>query len=207
MYLGELPLFLKGDRNYVHGTTIFDEVIKLLSKNSFNNINNIEFFINKVATTNLKLAVEPLNARNAFSPANVAIMRFTMKGQPMQACISTADGVPKIRLPYDESLIIDHCEIDFAGRGITIENNDSGFSQIEVLVSMNKALHLNTLKKPENTSWVFCRFDSPSWTPTDNPVDITITLQRLLGTRLTRANVELGGQFFGQIYFSAKASP
>lgn len=199
-----LKLVFKGERNYVHGTTMFDETVRLLSDAGYEPLNAIQFLIYKMISTNLKLVVEPY--REA-APANedAAVMRFAADGQSMQACVKLQDGMPETRVPYDESAVLNHCEIDATTRRIRLLNDGFGFSQIEVLVSINKALHLAVLDKPA-TSWVFCRWDSPAWPLPADLSGVTVTLKQTLGTRLTRADVELAGQMLGQIYFSAKAA-
>lgn len=201
----KLKLAFKGERNYVQGTTIFDETIRLLSAAGHSQLNNLEFLIHKITSANLRLVIE---THHDTAPAfdDIAVMKFVANGQPMHACIRPDAGVPDVRVPYDESAVVDRCEIDAATRSIRLVLDDSGFSQIEVLVSMNKALHLAVLEKPEGTSWVFCRWDSPCWLLPADLSGVTVTLKQTLGTRLTRADVELRGQVLGQIYFSAKAA-
>lgn len=200
-----LKLVFKGERNYVHGTTMFDETVRLLSDAGYEPLNAVEFLIHKMTSANLKLVVEPYREAAPASD-DVAVMRFAADGQPMQACVKLQDGMPETRMPYDESAVSNRCEIDAAARSIRLLNDGFGFSQIEVLVSMNKALHLAVLDKPADTSWVFCRWDSPVWPLRADLSGATVTLKQTLGTRLTRADVELDGQMLGQIYFSAKAA-
>lgn len=200
-----LKLVFKGERNYVQGTTMFDETVRLLSDAGYEPLNAIQFLIHKMISTNLKLVVEPYREA-APAGEDAAVMRFAADKQSMQACVKLQDGMPETRMPYDESAVLNHCEIDAATRSIRLLNDRSGFSQIEVLVSMNKALHLAVLDKPADTSWVFCRWDSPAWPLSADLNGVTVTLKQTLGTRLTRADVELAGQMLGQIYFSAKAA-
>jgi hypothetical protein len=200
-----LKLVLKGERNYVHGTTMFDEVVRLLSDVGCKQLNAVEFLIHKMTSANLKLVVEPYREVSPVSD-DIALIRFVVNGQSMQACVKLQEGMPETRMPYDESAVTNRCEINVANRSIRLLNDGFGFSPIEVLVSMNKALHLAVLDKPADTSWVFCRWDSPAWPLLAGLSGVTITLKQTLGTRLTRADVELAGQLLGQIYFSAKAA-
>ncbi|MBD3815348.1 MAG: hypothetical protein IE913_02600 [Halothiobacillus sp.] len=199
-----LRLVFKGARNYVHGTTMFDETARLLLAAGYNQMADVKFVIHEMTSVNLRLVVEEYHD-NAVADS-VAIMRFTADGQPMQARIVPDDGVPEARVPYDESIIENCCQIDSAGRSIQLARDSSGFSQIEVLVSMNKALHLAVLEKPAQTSWVFCRWDGSAWPLPADLSGVTIGLKQTLGTRLTRAEVVLGQETLGQIYFSAKAA-
>ncbi|MGE8567007.1 hypothetical protein D3C85_953570 [compost metagenome] len=199
-----LKLVFKGARNYVQGATMFDEAVRLLAEAGYNQLVDVKFLIHEMTSVNLRLVVEQYQDNVAAD--SVAIMRFTADGQPMQARIVPDDGAPDVRVPYDESMIVNCCQIDSAARSIQLARDSSGFSQIEVLVSMNKALHLAVLEKPAQTSWVFCRWDGSAWPLPTDLSGLTIRLKQTLGTRLTRADVGMGQETFGQIYFSAKAA-
>ena len=199
----DLNLMFKGERNYVHGPTIFDETVRLLSEAGYKQLNTVNFLIHKMTNSNLKLVVEPYHEA-ARTDDDVAVLKFAVDERPMLACIKLRSGTPDKRIPYDESTVWDRCKIDVATRSIQLLKDGFGASPIEILVSMNKALHLAVLDKPVGTSWVFCRWDSPAWPLPDDLSGMTITLKQTLGTRLTRADVELNGQMLGQIYFSAK---
>ncbi|WP_313698726.1 hypothetical protein [Achromobacter sp.] len=200
----KLKLVFKGARNYVHGTTMFDETVRLLAEAGYNQLADIKFVIHEMTSVNLRLVVEEYHDIAAAN--SVAIMRFTAGGQAMQARIVSDDGAPAARVPYDEARIESCCQIDTTTRDIRLSRDISGFSQIEVLVSMNKALHLAVLEKPAQTSWVFCRWDGFAWPLPADLSGVTIRLKQTLGTRLTRADVALGQETLGQIYFSAKAA-
>jgi hypothetical protein len=199
----KLKISFKGNRNYVHGTTMFDETVRLLSEVGYRQLVKVEFLINRMSSANLRLAVEPYRETSSANDA-VAVMRFYANEHAMQACIKIDDGVPETRISYNETAVTDICEIDAATRSIRLLNELVGFSQIEVLVSMNKAMHLAVFDNPAKTSWVFCRWDSLAWPLPASMSGVTITLKQALGTRLTRADVELGNQMLGQIYFSTK---
>jgi hypothetical protein len=198
-----LKLAFKGERNYVHGTTMFDETVRLLSEAGYTQLNNVEFLIHRMTSANLRLVVEPYR-ENLSASDDVAVMRFSANEHSMQSYIKLHEGMPETRMPYDESAVSDRCEIYAATRSIQLVNDGVGYSQIEVLVSMNKSLHLAVLDKPADSSWVFCRWNSLAWPLPANLRGVTVTLKQTLGTRLTCANVELGGQILGQLFFSAK---
>ncbi|ASC64846.1 hypothetical protein B9P52_11255 [Achromobacter denitrificans] len=176
----------------------------MLSEAGYKQLIDVKFLIHEMTSANLRLVIEPHH--DSAVADSVAIMRFTADGQPMRARIVPDEGTPDVRVPYDESVIEECCQIDVAARSIQLAKDDSGFSQIEVLVSMNKALHLAVLEKPAQTSWVFCRWDGSELPLPADLSGVTIGLRQALGTRLTRADVELGQEMLGQIYFSAKAA-
>lgn len=204
MHDDKLKLVFKGERNYVQGPTIFDETIRLLAGAGYNPLHDVEFLIHKMTSANLRLVIE---THRDSTPAvdDVAVMRFMANGQPVQAYVRPDSGDPDARVPYDESEVTNRCALDTSARSVRLAQDGFGFSPIEVLVSMTKALHLAVLEKPANTSWVFCRWDSPCWPLPADLSGVTITLKQVLGTRLTRADVERGDLCIGHIYFSARA--
>jgi len=105
----KLTLAFKGGRNYVHGTTMLDETTRLLSDSGYTRLNDIEFLIHRMTDTNLELALVPGNENGAASADDVAVMRFVVDGRPLQVRIRSIEGVPDLRLPYDESLVVDRC--------------------------------------------------------------------------------------------------
>lgn len=202
----KLNLAFKGMRKYIQGPDILNQAMQRIRETHEGNLSNIEFLINQMSNNNLHLEFESAEKGPAPELGDIAIVRLAIGERKLQARIKIDAGEPDMRLPYDESAVTNCCQIDAEARGIRLLRDESGFSQIEVLVSMNKALHLAVLDKPADTNWVFCRWSSPEWPLPADLSDVSVTLKQALGTRLTRADVELGGIILGQIYFSAKAA-
>lgn len=202
----KLKLGFKGERKYIQGPDILNQAMQCILQTYQGDLGNVEFLIHRMTGNDLYLEFESLDKGVVPEPDDIAILRLTVGNEQIQARIRPDSGTPDQRVAYDESLVTKQCQLDAATRSIKLVNDDSGFSQIEVLVSMNKALHLAVLDKPADTSWVFCRWDSPVWPLRADLSGATVTLKQTLGTRLTRADVELDGQMLGQIYFSAKAA-
>ncbi len=199
-----LDIGFKGERNYIHGTDMFNQAMRVIRKNQLGEIRDIDFIIQRMATQHLQLEIEKAEGSRSAAPDDVAVLKFTIGEERFFARLMTIPGAPQARVPYDESLVTRHCLINSADRTVRLAEDCSGHSSIEKLVSMNKALHLAVLEKPADTQWVFCR-----WHSSDRPMpeDLThaeIILRQTLGSRLTRADVMLNDCQLGQIYFSAK---
>jgi len=199
-----LKIGFKGERNYIHGTDMFDQAMRIIRQHRPGEIRDIEFIIQRMATQYLQLEVEQAEGSRNASPNDVAVIKFTIGEKRFFARLMTVPGAPQARVPYDESLVTRHCQINTAGRSIRLAEDCSGHSSIERLVSMNKALHLAVLEKPADTQWVFCRWDSSGWPMPEDLNHAEIILRQTLGSRLTRAHVMLNDCQLGQIYFSAK---
>ncbi|WP_422420016.1 hypothetical protein [Pseudomonas sp. GZD-222] len=199
-----LKVGFKGEREYIQGPDIFNHTMQIIRQKHLGEICDVEFLIQRMATSHLQLEIEPAeNARKA-DAADIAIIKLAVGNERLQARITAAPGVPEQRTPYDESVVTSYCQIDSDARSIQLTDDRSDYNSIEKLVSMNKALHLAVLEKPAGTQWVFCRWDSPSWPLPEALTCATVILRQTLGTRLTRADVMLDDHRLGQIYFSAK---
>lgn len=201
-----LNLTFKGDRTYIHGCSMVDESTRILNRAFQGEISMLEFMIHKMTNKNLFLKIYDLKSCTSPSKDDIAITRFVINGQPILGRICSTSGQPNKRSPYNEAEIVDLCEINFSERKILLLSDISTHSAIEILVAMNKSLHLQTLKKPESSSWVFCRWDSPKWPLPKNLNGVTISIKQALGSRLTKSEVCLNGAILGNIYFSAKAT-
>lgn len=199
-----LDIGFKGERNYIQGPDMLNQVMQIIQRNRLGEIRDIEFIIQRMASQHLQLEIEQAEGSRSASPDDVAVIKFTMGEKRLFARLLTAPGAPQARVPYDESLVTRHCQINTVDRSIRLAEDSSGHSSIERLVSMNKALHLAVLEKPAGTQWVFCRWDSAGWPMPDDLTHAEVILRQTLGSRLTRADVMLNECQLGQIYFSAK---
>ncbi|AXQ49176.1 hypothetical protein ACLPJF_07910 [Pseudomonas vlassakiae] len=199
-----LDIGFKGERNYIQGPDMLNQAMQIIQINRLGEIRDIEFFIQRMTSQHLQLEIEQAEASRSSSPDDVAVIKFTIGEERLFARLTTAPGAPQARVPYDESLVTRHCQINTVDRSIRLAEDSSGHSSIEKLVSMNKALHLALLEKPDDTQWVFCRWDSAGWPLPEDLNHAEVVLKQTLGSRLTRADVMLNECQLGQIYFSAK---
>lgn len=202
-----LDVGFKGNRSYIQGPDIHEQAMHCIQRKFPGGIRDIEFLIQNMTACHLQLQIEPVEGIHAPLSDDVAILRFTVGEERKQARIMVASGAPEKRGAFDESKVTFHCRIDKEARSVQLINDCSGFSSIEKLVSMNKALHQAVLDIPGGTQWVYCRWSSPAWPLPVALGGAKVTLKQTLGTRLTRADVTLDGLGLGQIYFSAKPVP
>lgn len=202
----DLELGFKGARKYIQGPDIFNESIRVLANEVSGEITRLEFLIHKMTDRELYLIIDESVAFPVHEEQDIATLRLNDQQKQFQARICATAYQPARRQPYDESTITNRCILDTDAKEIILKDNAVPYSVMEVLVSMNKALHLAVLPKPEGSSWVFCRWDSPAWPLPENIKGVTVSLKQALGTRLTRSDVSLDGKLLGQIYFSAKAA-
>jgi len=201
----EINTKFKGARTYIQGPDILNQVMGVINGRHDGDLANIKFLIHQMVNGNLTLELTSEDNLNP-DPDEVAVIRLQANGKPLLGRIKRGRGQPLERVPYDELLVTEQCVIDREKRSITLERDSSGFTPIEILVSMNKALHLAVLEKAKDASWVFCRWEGPEWPLPASLAGVCVSIEQTLGTRLTRSTVKLGGKGIGSIYFSAKAA-
>lgn len=203
----ELSLCLKGSREYIQGANMLIASMEAIAQRAQGkSIQNLNFSINKMTAKNLVFTWWEKGQPLAVHREPIATCFFDLEGVPYEGGLVENKDSVKMRVPFDESLITSRCEISPIEKVIRLIDTPSGISPIEILVSMNKALHYQVYTIPGDSQWVFCRWESAAWPINDEMAGITITLEQSLGTRLTRARVELKKELIGRIYFSARNS-
>ncbi len=201
----ELNFSFNGARQYIHGPDIFNECVRLLQEQFNGALEGVEFVIHRMTDSNLMLTVCEQEGSPQPVAQAVAEFRFKAGGKNWEALLVEKGGRPESRNAYDESLVVDRCDIDLQGRHVVLDRGEAPYSAMETMVSMNKALHLKVFPDLDG-SWVFCRWSSPQWPLAESLSGVCIQLTQTLGTRLTRSEVSLDGKVLGHIYFSARSS-
>lgn len=199
----DLNFRYKGDRQYIHGTDMFNKCFRVMKEQTQGKIENLEFTIHKMTDSNLSLMLYQNQQFLDVDDRDIAILKFSSCGLLWQANLINADTKPTDRYSYDEASIVELCEIDDTARYIFLNSGETPYSEIETLVSMTKALHLKLFPQLLS-SWVFCRWESPCWPLGGSMRGVCIRLLQAAGTRLTKSEVSLEGEVLGNIYFSAR---
>lgn len=196
-----LQFQFKGARDYVQGPDMWNQTFEFMREHwPSEQVGKFDFTIHKMTGHNLWIAtvLEPTHSRP------IATIEFELNGQNNKAFLVEDDSSPKTRIAYDESLVTSICEIDTASRSAILKSS-SPYSNLETLVSMTKALHLEAF--PGATGkWVFCRLLANAWPldPLQSGTKVTIT--QFFGTRLTKVSVEIEESEVATIFFSAKVT-
>ncbi|MFT5438697.1 MAG: hypothetical protein ACI9MJ_000557 [Alphaproteobacteria bacterium] len=199
----ELNFSYKGTRQYIQGPDMFNQCIVALNENNQPHIEDVEFTIHKMTGANLSLRLFPRDEAPEKDKQDIAILKFGSGGDLWQATLVNADSNPANRQPYDEAPVVDQCDIDEEARAIWFKGHQAPYSDIETLVSMNKALHQRLFPDLPG-QWVFVGWQSRCWPLQTKFEDTGIRLIKALGTRLTEAEVCRGDETLGSIYFSAR---
>jgi hypothetical protein len=196
----KLNFNFKGNRDYVHGTDIYDTVCTFIKENlHLSNISQIDMTIRKVTRCALYLEIFK-NAEVANNDNTVGFFSFNSNGDTYCLALTEAKETITGRRAYDEDRIINQCIIDTINKKISLKA-ELNFTEIEIYVPMNKAL-LKALFPDVDGKWYFTRYQRVKL-QTDNLSElITIELQHNFNFKLTKSRIAINNEELGFIYFS-----
>lgn len=201
-----LDICFKGKRTYIQGGDMLNAATRAVMRQAgATEIRHLNFMINRMTSHNLSAELEQGEPHAAAAQPPVATLSFEANDQSWHGTLVEEPGEPACRYPYDEESIIALCRIDHSERSISLEG-ETGFTPIEVVVAMTKALH-QALYPDAPGKWVFCRWESEHWPITIPASGFSVMLSKTLGSRLTKSAVDVGGERIGWMYFSARVEP
>ena len=195
----ELNMCFRGDRNYLHGTSMYTESIDALQRELGGDLDGpFKMAIHKIARRSLAImyGLEPDLPKK---PTNViAELSFWHKKQDFKARLVETDQEVTTRSPYQESIITDRC----ITHGETIQlNGPSGFLPIEELICMTKVLH-NEKYPPKDFRWFFSRLELNRLLDPSSTGKLQVAIEGILGNKITRSTISENGVLLGRIFFS-----
>jgi hypothetical protein len=193
----DLEIPFKGDRNYLHSTDVYNALCKYVGEH---------YKISEIEKTRLifkEIAQQPL--RVVFSQHNTnpkAIFFCEIENEKFRGELIQREGVIKSRISFHEEKIIEKCSFDKSQSSIFLDElDDLEFSPIEVVVAVNKCLHLKYFDQC-NGKWLFTEICTKKPLYEMSFKKLKITLKNCLGTKLTRSSIFLDDDEFGYICFS-----
>ena len=189
----------KGDRNYVQGPDIFNEILNYIHETlnfNFNFIIDVSFhkIVNKHLILNHyvgDLFVRPLDASVA--------AKVNFKNDIHWFILKESDENIVCRYEYNEEKFITTCKI-YTEQKLISCIEESPFTFIETIVAMNKALHLSIY--PDIVGkWLFVRGQLTKFEKFDCN-DLKIRLVSNLNNKFTKSEVICNEKSVGFVYFS-----
>lgn len=189
----KLNFEFKGDRDYIHGTDLFNE---LASRYGYK-ISAISFTVHDFVTNPCCLLYESKTKSEIDVLEGIkARASFDLDGE--KRYIGLVEGPPEngARYDYDESLITKATVID----GDTIRlTSESPYSFIETIVAMNKHYLQNRFEDVAG-KWIFTRLELDHVQDARN--ELSIVFRHNMNFRLTKSDVLINDKKVGEIYFS-----
>ena len=186
----------RGDRDYVHGTTLFG----LLSDHCLvPGASALDFRVNRRIDSNAFFLHEDLTAAEALRhPCSLAYEA----GGTVRACAveEAPCGDASMRQPYDEEALVAAARFIPQGQSVAYEL-ESGTPFIDALVALNKALLKRHSPLPAGSQFVFTRLELPAPPPTAGRLEIAFW--RSLGGAHFISRLQVDGSPSGRIHFSS----
>lgn len=194
-----LDLPYKADRDYLHGTDMYDAIVHhvgatlpercdgqlgLLFRKLCRHQGSLSFFVDN------GLASPPENL--------VAEFRLATGRQKIIGWVSETTQSVTRRIPYPEEQIVGECIIQ--DHMIEISRPTS-FSAIEVLVAMNKHLH-EVFCSSQKGKWLFTRLELQRLLRPKDASSFKIVLSQNFRNLMTKSTILIKDRILGYIYFS-----
>lgn len=185
---------LRGNRNYVHSTSIYNQLLthaeNVFEENAWVRQLKLSQFFDTQCYATITLD-ENDHEVGSFSLQCVDELMDGYIVTDKQLMISS-------REKFDEDSICSNATVH--GQGIDNEwQKNTPF--IDQCVALTKHFH-NDLYPLEDKKWIYTRLTMKEDIAVLNPENISIKLNRKLGDRMTRSNIFLDGKEFGVIEFS-----
>jgi hypothetical protein len=188
-----LEFCFKGSRNYVHGTDIFNKVIKQLKNEMLNK--KIDLSFHGIARTNIDLVNE--------KPENKELIKFAIKfinkDNKKEVMYGIENGKKiECRYEYPEENIYNLSNLNLEKKEVVL-NKDTSFSFIENIVALNKYLLVNLFSNA-NGKWYFTRLQLKENIDSNYP--LKLILKGSFNLKLTKTEIFVDNKSVGFIYFS-----
>ena len=193
----DLDFCFKGNRKYVQGPDIFDNVVKILSKN-FNHITKIKYTAYEMLHNNATLTITNKFVKKEYETLN-SIVTFFSNDQKYYAVVCNNEKNIDCSTDYSEVEVEKNSKIN--ENTISFQNTLS-YSFTEIVVSMNKYFLNQTIAEPGK--WIVTKFDYLNLDNISNidNVNIKIELLQNLNNKLTKSKLLLNNKEVGYLYFS-----
>lgn len=189
----------KAQRDYVHGTDLFNKSMEFLSGEGFVNIKNIDMKIHSILRSHCNgvLFKEKENVNLRDYPF---ILTFNINKEKFELALKSNSEKIFDRYTYEEQDIVDLCNVDVNNESILLTSR-IGYSNIEKIVAMNKAL-LESLFNQVKGKWYFVRLQLKEAFEKKDFEFYEIKLVKNLNFKLTKSEILLEDKVIGYIYFS-----
>jgi len=195
-----LTVPFKGERNYIHSTDVYVDILRGLEEHEripIDGITDVDFVFRRVCRQRVQMTRDRQQDSDA-----VATFSFRYRGEPQQWQLYERDIPVSDRVPCHEADVIARSCIDAEGQVIAAPYADGPRATlIETIVALNKALHLDVFSEARG-KWLFTQVQSERALRDPRPEEIRIHLAKQFGLRLTKSEILFDGALFGHIFFS-----
>jgi len=190
----------KGDRDYIHGTSVYEQVSEYFSEVFPDRMNGtFQMVIHSFAKKRCDF-VYTLDSGPMKKPEAGRVEVSTSTGIHGWL-VESGDEISR-HIPFPENKITERCKL---GDDRSVEMvSVVPFHPIEVLVAITKHLHLREYPGASG-KWIFARLELDRLLNDDDCGQMGVQIQKSIGTRLTQSAVLSDGKPIGKIHFSMVA--
>jgi len=194
-----LHFSFKGNRSYVHGTDIYTAIImQTNSKYDSKTLLSLRLSIHTMAFKDCDLVWAGSGELTDKPDEVVADFVVGLDKGEIAGWLIESDRPIESRYDYDETRIEALCKVRDQAIMIT---GKTGYSPIEVIVSMTKQLH-NRLFPSKDAKWFFTKLELTRPLQNNDSSRFVIEQKHNFKNRLTKSEILCHREVIGQIYFS-----
>ncbi len=189
----------KGGRSYVHGTDMYTEFAGLVEETLPGvTEGSIKMTIRQMITKQCKLVYSLENNIASKPDDHKSEFSFAIGPTTLTAWLMETDESVSGEYDYNEDEIAQGSAIT----GETIKLiEETPYSPIEVLVALNKHLHLNLFPDAPG-KWLFTKLELIRLLDEKDPPEFELKFEKNSNFRITKTGIFSGGEKIGDIYFS-----
>lgn len=189
----------KAERTYVHGSDIYNSILRYLKPKYGATISSIELSIHTLSTHNMMGEILD-SGQPTFPVPPAVVFKFDVAGASKTLYLVETDKNVDCRYEYDEESIVQPSQISSDQSRITVRN-ETPYTPIEVVIALNKKL-MQIVHADEKGKWLFTRLALKQPLPDHTDETFTLSLAGGHSYRLTRSTIAIAGKSYGQIFFS-----
>lgn len=199
MHTYQPTLTFKGGRTYVHGTTIYEQIMLGATHLGLGDVDG-KVRINLRAQLHHQAEFTYTDPSEKSSKPDTAVTDFDVmiSGKPMTGWVQPTVTPVDTDKTYNENLIRKHAAID--DQTITF-NGQTDFQPIEVSTSMAVQLHQALYPPQGNQKWLLARVTLEHPFAPSETQSMQLELKRIVGNKFTETDIITQGKKRGQFHF------
>lgn len=191
----DLDFCFKGERDYVHGSDIFNKLSDILQNSGIEN-RSIDFSIHGISRSNLTVYTE--------KPNDLTSIKFALRyagENDSKGCFYGIENEKKIdcRYAYPEEIIVEKIKSGENRFEAELHENSS-FTFIENLLVLNKFL-VNRIILNENGKWYFTKLQLKKNVSSDF-LPLKLVFKNNFNYKFTKTEIFANSESVGFVYFS-----
>jgi hypothetical protein len=195
IFVHEPETALRGSRDYVHSTDLYDQIAASVASAGLAFEGPIDFKIKARIVHRPRHTI--VAAGQAMADA-VATCTFTSNGQDFMVAVTETNALVTARKPYDESPAAKASHIE--GREAVLAG-ETGLRPVEAVTALAVHLHKTALPPAAGLRWMLGQMSIRRPLAETETRTLTLAIDRTIGSTMTRTRMEAHDGVLGTIIF------